>query len=240
MQKNIHIILFFIILTACASVNGNVEIPATAIPTETITPTFSSQPTITSAPTMTRTLTPIKPISIVTETFTPVPTYTLSGTVFFDDNGNGQLDDGELPIEGVTLTINDLSSISGDDSKYVFDGLIAGYHQVYVKSFVHPPFDPYRYISLSSKAFQPIEEPIAINLDSNITLNIALMQGFLTIPIPKEVNFKVGSYYDHIIGSGVENWMGNATLTGNDHIGTDFRCLEGTSIVAAAPGVVVK
>ena len=70
--------------------------------TPTSTPTATPMPTATSmvAPTATNIPTP-EPTS--TPTATPVPAYVLSSTVFFDYSGNGLPDEGEPPVEGVSI-----------------------------------------------------------------------------------------------------------------------------------------
>ena len=203
------------------------EVPAatpTAIPTSTPTPTVMPTPEPTSTP-------------------IPVPTYTLSGTVFFDYNGNGLQDEGEPPIEGVPVSVAGLRTISGPDGRYSLVGVPAGSQQMYVESPIQEPATAFRYISLSLEAFQPIDEPIAVAVDRNAGLDIALMQGFLTLPVPCGTMSGQTKYVDldHRLGF-VRRWDGvtaGPSLPGQ-HPGIDYHGEMGTPILAAATGIVIS
>jgi len=212
-------------------------VPTAPAPTET--PTACA--TATSTPAATPTPQP-------TNTPTAVAAYTLSGTVFFDYNGNGLADDGEPPIEGVPIRVAGLSTTSGPDGSYSLAELPAGSQQVYVESPTQEPATAFRYISLSLEAFQPIDDPIALTVAGNASLDIALMQGFLTPPYKCITANSLGSWYDLAPMEGaVRNWNGDSTMiqapaydsgTLDQHDGIDYLAAKGTQIVASAPGVV--
>lgn len=107
---------------------------------------------------------------------TPLRTYTLSGTVFFDYNGNGSRNEGEPPIEGVAILVAGLSTTSGPDGSYSLAGVPAGTQQLHVERPNRGPEEALKYISLSLGAFQTIEEPIMVSVGENTQLNIGLMQ----------------------------------------------------------------
>ena len=95
---------------------------------------------------------------------TPVPTYTVSGTVFFDYNGDGLRDEGEPPIEGVPIRVAGLSTTSGPDGRYSLAGVPAGRQRVQVESPTQETATAFRYMSSSVKAFQSIDEPIIVQV----------------------------------------------------------------------------
>jgi murein DD-endopeptidase MepM/ murein hydrolase activator NlpD len=212
-------------------VRSTEAVSATPTGTPTLTPTHTPQPT---------------------NTPTPRPTYTLSGTVFFDYNGNGLRDEGEPPIEGIPIRVDGLSTSSGPDGKYLIAGVPAGSQHVYVESPTQDPATAFRYISLSLEAFQPIEEPLAVAVNGNTSLHIALMHGFLTLPFACATEYPIYSWFDlDPTRSLVRAWNGDTTLTTMDlaaglvypgtfdeHMGLDFNSPIGTSVVATAPGTV--
>ena len=217
--------------------------PGALAPTATtVPPTEAPTPTTTIAPTATPTATPIlEP----TSTPTPIPTYTLSGTVYFDYNGNGLQDEGEPPIEGVPISVAGLSTTSGPDGSYSIAGVPAGSQQVYVESPTQEPATAFRYISLSLEAFQRIQEPIALTVSGNTGLNIALMQGFLTLPFSCQYQITPSCYFDVDPGPGLRTYLGDTTEciggqigTADGHGGTDWDMPVGTPLYAMGPGVV--
>ncbi|NUN69196.1 MAG: carboxypeptidase regulatory-like domain-containing protein [Bacteroidetes bacterium] len=61
----------------------------------------------------------------------PPPTYSISGAVYFDVNGNASRDAGELGVAGITITLNGSTSVVTDASgSYSFTGLLAGTYTV--------------------------------------------------------------------------------------------------------------
>ena len=159
----------------------------------------------TAVPTDTPTFTPTaSPTPEPTNTSTAVPTYTLSGTVFFDYNGNGLRDEGEPPVEGVAIRVAGLRTTSAPDGSYSLAGMPAGSQQVYVQSPTQEPATAFRYINkllgwvdiaayemngvsvaaqrLPDTEVQPMDQPLVVNSSEGLSFDVALMQGLLTLP----------------------------------------------------------
>lgn len=176
-----------------------------------------------------------------TASATPLCTYALSGTVFFDYNGNGAWDDGEPPIEGVAIGVAGLSTTSALDGSYSMGGVPAGRQRVQVESPTQATATAFRYISLSVEAFQPIDEPIIVTLRGNTELNVPLMQGFLTLPLTCETPLSEPlCWIDLDFGGGVRDWQGDSHTCGENHDGINYVTPEGQAVVAAAPGFIVE
>lgn len=63
----------------------------------------------------------------------PPPTYSISGAVYFDVNGNAVRDPGENGVPGLTITLNGSTSVVTDaGGAYSFGGLLAGTYTVAV------------------------------------------------------------------------------------------------------------
>ena len=222
----LFMLLLSITLTSCASPPAPEEATVSAsIPPTSIPPT----PTATTVPTR-----------VLTPTPAPTLTYTLSGTVFFDHNGNGFPDGGEPPIEGVRITVGTLTAITGVDGFYTIEGAPAGDQRVSVESPSQDPATAFRYTSLSLDAFQATKEPIPITVGGDTTLDIALMQGFMTSPFPCQTEWQIGCYQNLLdAAEGCRTWAGNSELCGADHVeGIDFAVPRGTTTTATAPGTV--
>ena len=206
--------LSILLLAACRPAPS--ATPAAALPTATPTETASATPTLTSTPVPTATPTPtptttftptasptLTPTQTATPTETPkptdtpmptatptlIPTYTLSGVVFFDYNGNGQQNEGEPPIEGATIQVAGLSTTSGDDGVYTLAGVPYGTHNLGISK------DGFTYIALSVAALQLIDDPMPVVVKRDTRRDIGLMQGLLTLPISGDVGIIVG-YFD--------------------------------------------
>jgi len=94
---------------------------ASATPTDTPTPTATSTVTVTASPTATWTSSPTAtytptPTPSATPTYTPTPTATpagrIHGTVWLDLNRNGLAELGEPGIAGVTVWLDDATTVS--------------------------------------------------------------------------------------------------------------------------------
>jgi hypothetical protein len=167
----------------------------------------------------------------------PAPAYTLSGIVFFDHNGNGSRDEGEPPIEGVLVEVGGLSTTSGPDGRYSLVGVSGGKQRVQVESPTREPAAPFRYISLSLEAFQTIDEPIKVTVGADTELNVALMQGILTLPLTCETLLcEVTARAEPHSGAGVSH---SRACRGSSS-GIDYAVPEGQPVIAAAPGFIVE
>lgn len=185
------------------------EPTATLTATPTVTPraTLTRTPTGTATRTVTYTATPTA-TPTATSTQTPIPSYTLSGRVFFDYNGSGLQEEGEPGIQGVPVWVDSLGSAvhatTGADGSYSIPNVPPGAHQVYVSSPAQDPATAFRYINkflrwVDIPAYEmngvqvpaqhvpdtqilPIAESLAVSMTNNQELNVALMHGFLTLP----------------------------------------------------------
>lgn len=68
-----------------------------------------------------------------------VPTKTVEGFVYVDENNNGSYDDGEARPEGVVLTAKDKQIVTGKDGKYIFRNLPVLW-QEFIKLSPEQPF----------------------------------------------------------------------------------------------------
>ncbi len=115
--------------------------PIPPTPTPTATATLTPTPTTTATPTFTPSPTP-------TDTPSPTPEpASVFGTIYDDINENGQLDDGDIPIEGALVTLTggdtDLQTVTAADGKYLFDLLASGAYQLDVTPpSVYGPSNP--------------------------------------------------------------------------------------------------
>jgi hypothetical protein len=217
-------------------------VPPTATPTPLL-PTATSTSTATSTPEPTDTPTPVPP----TPTLTPMPTFTLSGIIFFDYNGNGVHDAHEPPIPGATVQVGAFVATSGEDGSYTLQGVPQGQGQVKLAA------EGFRYISLSLEAFQAIEEPVELAVGGDVQRDLGLMEGFLTLPMPCGVEYQISNFFDHDSSrcpEGVDphdanrcpnfrDWKGGKQ-TYDGEGGMDFRISLNTPVLAAAPGIVIK
>jgi murein DD-endopeptidase MepM/ murein hydrolase activator NlpD len=118
--------------------------------------------------------------------------------------------------------------------------------QIFVESPSHEPATAFRYISLSLEAFQPVDEPIALTVTGNTSLDIALMQGYLTLPFSCDCDTSPWNYFDLDPSPSIRNYLGDSTQfspgerrgTDDGHPGIDFYLPIGTPLYAMAPGVV--
>ncbi len=197
----------------------------------------------------------------------PVQLYTIQGTIFHDYNGDGIKQDTEPPIPKVELDLSSPNQFwlpepwtysriyhtyrvqlqTDVNGKYSIQ-IPADEYTMYVNGnntlgFNHQPF---RYISISRAEFRKITEPLLLNVVGNTTFDVALMQGFLTLPFGPDTKFLganqfgIESYVDLNNGIGwARNWKGNTGQTYDGHTGIDFYMEENTPILAAAPGVVL-
>ena len=80
-----------------------------------------------------------------------LPTFTLSGVIFFDYSGNGVQEAHEPSIPGAAVQIGAFMALSGPDGSYQVQGLSRGKQEIRLSA---PDF---RYISISLEAFQHID-----------------------------------------------------------------------------------
>ena len=236
-----------------------------------------STPTPTATPTPTPTATQI------------VGHYYLSGRVFFDYNGSGLQEEGEPGIQGVPLYVDSLGSAlhatTGADGSYSISNVPPGAHQVYVQSPTQDPAAAFRYINLfkgwvdipayemngvqvpaqhlPDTQIQPLDWPLNAMVNDNTWIDVALMQGLLTLPflveqVPEPVIFGYldiicQCFFDHGGKVTYENSKDGVVLSydgrynrggdpfrgivgvGDSHPALDYYAPVGSFIVSASP-----
>jgi len=197
-------------------------------------------------------------------------TYTVKGTAYHDYNGDGIKEENEPVIPGLEMELSSkvlpweliregypfkVDRNTGTYSIQLETNANGNYSIRLPKSIyklnVHSNVlgyndQPFRYINISKEEFRRIADSLYIEVNDNIEKDIALMQGFLTLPFGPDTKFlgknQFGIEYFVDMDDRVDyvrNWKGNAGGTYDNHKGTDFFMEENTPILAAAPGVVV-
>jgi len=167
----------------------------------------------------------------------PVPAdVKLFGVIFFDYNGDGSRQANEPGIIGARVSVGSESTSAQCNGVYYFRNLPDGSYNISVRAA------SFRYISLSTSDFRPIETTIEVTVSGSTRRDIGLMQGFLTLPFRPGTDFEVWSYFDLDPGPGIRRYDGRTdpeAHVANNHSAIDYRVNTGTSVVAAAPGEVV-
>jgi murein DD-endopeptidase MepM/ murein hydrolase activator NlpD len=208
-----------------------------ALPTTTPTATTSATATATLTPTPMPTVTPTE-TPTPTPTATPIPTFTLSGVVFFDYNGNGLQDNKEPPIPDVTIQAAGLSTASNVEGNYVLQGVPQGLQQVEIEA----PSN-FRYILPDHCTVHRVREGLQVDLQEDELVNIPLAEGFLTLPFGSDTQYTIIYFVDlsdvfDPDDPNIRDWRGGQT-TYKGHQGIDYISEARTPIVAAAPGVII-
>ena len=126
--RNVIFILFIVTLAACSTEPSDSPVDTAISKTESTEPTNTTEPNGTPEPK--DTYTP-EPTAIVEPIATQI-TYSLSGQVYFDLNGTGQLEEelGEKVIVGAKVCVGkkngDFCALSGKDGSYQINGLQPG------------------------------------------------------------------------------------------------------------------
>jgi len=127
-------IVIIITLAACYTEPSDSSVDTAIAETQSAEPTNTAKPTDTPFPTATNTT---EPTATVEPTATPI-TYSISGQVFFDFNGTGELEEelGEKYIVGAKVCVGkkhgDFCALSEEDGFYQIDGLQPGKQFIYV------------------------------------------------------------------------------------------------------------
>jgi len=175
----------------------------------------------------------------------------LRGRLFFDHNGNGVQDGEELSVPDVLVQLKDyvygkvvaetLTNSSGD---YGFEDIKVGSPATdYV--FVHVDTDGPRDKQFTCMCTSPTEvravtDDYGILMQEDATMNIGLMEGFLTQPVSSKTHFNSSRLlYDWDPEPKRSLWWnGKAGDDPNNHAGHDYDMPDNQPILAAAPGTV--
>jgi murein DD-endopeptidase MepM/ murein hydrolase activator NlpD len=196
-----------------------------------LTPKPTTTPIITPTQTLTPTVSP-----------TPSPTETLGIPVdielqlFHDYHGDGARQPDEPYITNASFYIIDetgnkvLADIKGNaDGIYLFKSLKENARYRLASS--ESSKTKFRHVSISNEEFQSLDNYEFIPTSSQLKRNLALMNGFLTLPFKKGTYVSSITYFDR---------GGGKLPTYKRHKGTDFFMSEGTKILASAPGMVTE
>ncbi len=144
----------------------------------------------------------------------------VTNLVFHDYNGNGSQDPDEPPIEGIKLTYQpgDASCTTGIDGKGIVNIPMGEY-----KVSISTSSGKFRYILPSVSEIISVKDGLKVAVDKDKQFLVPLVEGFFTLPIPKDVKYTI-AYFDVDKRSGTaRNWKGEIiSPTYDKHIGTDF------------------
>jgi murein DD-endopeptidase MepM/ murein hydrolase activator NlpD len=210
---------------------------------------------------------------------TPAAAFTLSGVVFFDHNGNGAKDVGEPPIEGASISAGDKVTLSGPDGTYTLERVPAGEQRMQVDGPSDQLEARFRYITrlrrwvdipaherngvtvpeqdLTDSAIQPVSSPLNVRVGGDVSLDVGLTHGFLTLPFHESTDYLLWSYVDldHRLGH-IRNYANESVWpvnpfadinsptahagTHDNHQGIDYNMANGNYLLAMAGGVVLQ
>ncbi|MDD5312129.1 MAG: peptidoglycan DD-metalloendopeptidase family protein [Dehalococcoidia bacterium] len=171
---------------------------------------------------------------------------TVRGIVFHDYNGNGVKDGQEPGIHNAKINFRYWSDTTDSDGAYE----IIMPPGVYALS-VSPPSNTlftqgFEFISYSTAEYKETRFSPNIEVSENMSHDIGLIQGFLTLPFGTDTKFLpeyplgILHFVDRKGEAGEKiDWQGGER-TYDGHDGTDFFMEEYTPILAAAPGTVIE
>jgi murein DD-endopeptidase MepM/ murein hydrolase activator NlpD len=198
------------------------------------------QDSVVPASVSTRTVTEIQTLNeTITETVRLASVY---GRLFFDYNGNGAQDGEEPAVAGALVQLNDdvgkviaetLTDSSGD---YQLEDIKSGSYRLHI-GVEHFSDKRFRYMCTSIDEFRAVADGYDLSLAVDSTVNIGLMEGFLTLPLKRGTSLRYNAYFDDDSTSRMKDWKGGSN-TVNGHEGTDFGVPVGTPVFSAAPGTV--
>jgi murein DD-endopeptidase MepM/ murein hydrolase activator NlpD len=175
----------------------------------------------------------------------PPDTINIKGTAYHDYNGNAVKDEDEPGIAGIKLSIINERDNKVTDVKTNIDGtygiqLLKDKYKLSIgENILGHNKQPFRYLSISKETFQSVDTPLYLEVKGNMTYDIKLMQGFLTLPFHKGIDHHVSYYYDIDPRYGYLGSWNSIERTYDQHTGTDFDLPLDTAVLAAAPGTVI-
>ncbi|MFN2160182.1 MAG: M23 family metallopeptidase [Anaerolineales bacterium] len=204
--------------------------------------------------------------------------FSLSGVVFFDMDGNGIRTENEPGIRSVRVCIQNPLGFdctpSGQGGSYHMNGLQGGPVKLYIEDPSEQPESQFRYLVFSygytvvpgyyingrrvaeqrlpDTRVSPIQEPFEVEINADLTLDLALTQGYLTDPFSCQDRERIAEthWYDLEPATGqVRNYKGETAMeygsegrTADGHQAVDWgnsnRNVIGILVRAAAPGIV--
>jgi hypothetical protein len=128
---------------------------------------------------------------------------------FWDYNGNGSLDEGEPPLEGILNRIGIGECTTRMDGLCTLVGVPKGNQTIKVSATPN-----LKYILPSAQDEIPIEKGLPIFISNNESVVIPLTEGRFVLPFPADTKYNIGTWYDKSpeVGKG-SNWLGETTTT---------------------------
>lgn len=206
--------------------------------------------TATSTPIPTNTLSPTS-TPIPSSTATLVPVYDISVQVFHDYNGDGTMEQGEPPLEGILNKVASVECTTKIDGTCILHGVQEGKQTINIID--KRPVEKYEMMDFllpSVSEVRELSKGLDIMIDGDTKISEPLGQGFLSSPFLANTSFKIKNYFDldstmcakgsdpHFCPN-VLDWQGNKQ-TYDDHTGIDLNTSTGTPILAVAPGKVIE
>lgn len=175
----------------------------------------------------------------------------LGGYVFHDYNGNGALDEGEPYVNDVEIVAqgyNATFKAEPQNGIYVFKNLLGDRYRLYP---VHPQ-NKFRYMCRSNAELVETKQGYTIDFRGSQRLDMALMEGFLTLPFSSKTTLDHGDLYDrdpnpdtylywdgeHGLETRSPGFLKSGGGLDKNHYGIDYITDLRTPILAQAPGTV--
>jgi murein DD-endopeptidase MepM/ murein hydrolase activator NlpD len=171
----------------------------------------------------------------------------LHGISFHDYNGNGTKEYNEpvLPLvdlEFINIESSQKFKVHTDEKGAFTLSLPPNKYKITTeKEILGDNGQPFRYIYTSAKEINSLEKPLPVILNQDKIYNLALTQGFLTLPYSIATNSYITAVFFDIDRREnlIRDWQGKQD-TYDQHSGTDYRIPIGTPVLAAAPGRVIS
>ncbi len=171
----------------------------------------------------------------------------IKGIAFHDYNGNGTKEYNEPVLSGISFEfwdkeVNQRFKLQTDSYGAYSCSLPASNYQLIIgEKFPGYNNQPLRYLYTSNNEIRGIDERIYLTINKDMTYDLALMQGFLTLPFSIVTSAYVNTVFFYVDGreNFVRDWQGNQE-TYDQHSGIDYGVPIGTPVIAAAPGLVLS
>lgn len=171
----------------------------------------------------------------------------IKGIAFHDYNGNGTKEYSEPVLPGVSFElldkeINQQFKLQTDSYGAYSRSLPASNYQLIIgENFPGYNNQPFRYLYVSKNEARGIDERIYLAISKDMTYDLALMQGFLTLPFSIVTSAYINAVFFDVDRreNFIRDWQGNQE-TYDQHSGIDYRVPVNTPVIAAAPGLVLS
>ena len=166
----------------------------------------------------------------------------LQGRLFFDYNGDGKQDTGEPVVVGALAQLKDsagkvaVETLTDSSGDYKLEDVRTGSYELHL-GVDHFSDKQFTYMCTSIDEFRAVADGYDLSLAADSTVNIGLIEGFLTLPLKRGTSLRYNAYFDDDSTSRMKDWKGRSN-TVNGHEGTDFGVPVGTPVFSAAPGTV--